>query len=69
MRFSLDFLDVVIVGDAQQLPREFEQCLDDIGNANQALASDPRFVRLADMYKSKIGYHRRGYRGRSRGET
>ena len=50
---ALDFLDAVIGNDARLLPREFKQCLDDIGNANQALASDPRFVRLAELSKRR----------------
>jgi hypothetical protein len=46
---SLALLDAIIGGAVQWLPRELKQCLDDIGNADEALANDPRFVRLTEL--------------------
>jgi len=50
---ALDFLDAVIGSDLRVLPRELKQCLDNIGNANQVLVSDPRFVRLTELCKRR----------------
>ncbi len=46
---TLVFLDAVISGNTQWLPRELKQCLDDICNADQALANDPRLIRLTEL--------------------
>jgi hypothetical protein len=46
---SLTLLDAIIGGAVQWLPRELKQCLDDIGNADEALANDPRFIRLTEL--------------------
>jgi hypothetical protein len=46
---ALTFLDALIGQNAQWLPGELKQCLDDIGNANPALSSDPRFIRLTEL--------------------
>ncbi|MEN8131299.1 MAG: anti-phage defense-associated sirtuin Dsr1 [Pseudomonadota bacterium] len=46
---TLEFLDAVISGDVQYLPRELKQCLDDIVNSDEALVNDPRFTRLIEL--------------------
>ncbi len=46
---ALVFLDSIIDSNEPLLPRELKQCLDDIKNADQALANDTRFVRLSNI--------------------
>ena len=53
-QFSLDalvFLDTIVGDDAQFLPRELKQCLDDIKKADPTLAEDARFVRLSQVFE------------------
>lgn len=52
-REALAFLDAVVGNDAQWPPKELRQCLDDIENADQQLAEDVRFVRLAELYRKR----------------
>lgn len=47
---ALTFLDALIGDDVQWLPRKLKQCLDDIAKSERALATDPRFVRLSELY-------------------
>ncbi|MBC2699289.1 MAG: hypothetical protein HF976_01535 [ANME-2 cluster archaeon] len=48
---ALVFLDTVVGNDAQLLPQELKQCLDDIEKADQTLAEDARFVRLSQVFE------------------
>ncbi|WP_372522111.1 anti-phage defense-associated sirtuin Dsr1 [Sulfuricaulis sp.] len=48
---ALAFLTVVVADDAQWLPRELRQCLDAIEHADQQLANDVRFIRLAELIR------------------
>ena len=50
---ALAFLDAVIGNDAQMLPRELQQCLNDIEQSNPQLANDPRFIRLAELIRRR----------------
>ena len=55
-QFSLDalvFLDTIVGDDAQLLPQELKQCLDDIEKADQTLAEDARFVRLSQVFERR----------------
>lgn len=46
---ALKFLDAIVDANAQWLPQELKQCLDDIEKADQKLADDVRFVRLSQI--------------------
>ena len=46
---ALTFLNAIIDDNAQLLPGELKQCLDDIEKAEQALADDVRFLRLSQV--------------------
>jgi hypothetical protein len=48
---ALVFLDTIVGDDAQWLPRELKQCLDDIKKADPGLAEDARFVRLSQVFE------------------
>ncbi|MFH1021173.1 MAG: hypothetical protein V1782_11285 [Pseudomonadota bacterium] len=50
---ALAFLNMVIDDDAQWLPRELQECLNDIEQANPQLVNDPRFVRLAELCRRR----------------
>lgn len=51
---ALEFLDAVIDKDAQWAPIELKPCLDNIGNADQQLAKDPRFILLMEFYRRRV---------------
>ena len=48
---ALVFLDTIVGDDAQLLPQELKQCLDDIEKADPTLAEDARFVRLSQVFE------------------
>ena len=48
---ALAFLNAIIDTNAQWLPPELKQCLDDIEKADQTLAEDARFVRLSQVFE------------------
>jgi len=48
---ALAFLNAIVDANAQWLPQELKQCLDDIEKADQALAGDARFVRLSQDFE------------------
>ena len=48
---ALAFLNAIIGNDAQWLPEELRQCLEEIQNANMKLAKDERYVRLTDLLR------------------
>lgn len=50
---TLAFLDAVVGADSQWLPRELQQCLNDIQQAAQRFSNDPRFVRLAEQIRRR----------------
>lgn len=53
-QFALDalkFLDAIVGANAQWLPQELKECLDDIKKADQKLAEDLRFVRLSQVFE------------------
>ena len=50
---ALTFLDSVVGIDAQWLPRELQQCLNDIQRANPQLGNDARFIRLAELIRRR----------------
>jgi len=55
-RFPVDalaFLDAVVSDDAQWLPRELQQCLNNIEQVDQKLANDARFIRLAELIRRR----------------
>jgi hypothetical protein len=51
---ALSFLDAIIGDDTQSLPRELQQCLDAIEQADSQLANNTRFSRLAELFR-RIG--------------
>lgn len=49
----LAFLNAIIGNDAQWLPQELLQCLEEIQNANMMLAKDERYIRLTDLLRRR----------------
>jgi hypothetical protein len=50
---ALAFLNAIIGNDAQWLPQELRQCLEEIKRANLRLASDERYIRLDDLLQRR----------------
>ena len=50
---ALAFLNTIIGDDAQWLPQELRQCLEEIQNADVTLAKDKRHVRLTDLLQRR----------------
>ena len=50
---ALEFLNAIIGNDAQWLPQELLQCLEEIQNANKMLAKDERYIRLDDLLRRR----------------
>lgn len=50
---ALTFLDRIIGDDAQWLPRELQQCLDQIKQSNSRLAKKPSFIRLINLLRRR----------------
>ncbi len=50
---GLTFLDAVVGNDAQWLPKELQQCLDSIRQADPWLVNDARFIRLTELIRRR----------------
>lgn len=50
---ALAFLNAIIGNDAQWLPQELRQCLEEIQNANMMLAKDGRYIRLDELLRRR----------------
>ena len=50
---ALSFLDLIIRDDVQWIPRQLEQCLDDIKMKDQKLGKDIRFLKITDLIRRR----------------